>query len=444
MGKETALKKILRLPGLLVPVLFQVLLAVLAQGRMANEAFALDCKTEIALEVTDADPNDIVSGTVTGVNPDQVWVVVFARTNQWYIQPYADARAYLPVNPDGTFETWIRDWKQVSAFVIQKGYDVLSESEPHKPFPLAVDCGEVLAVAAHPAIRFSGSEWAIKAGDQLGPGPNDFSASSENVWVDGQGRLHLRITYREGNWVCAEVYAIQPLGYGRYVFYVSGPVDSLDKNMVASPFLYQDDVNELDVEFSRWGVEQGPNAQFVIQPWTLPDHREQFFMHLDGEDSSHLIEWTPGTVFFRSAQGHDPNPSQGQIVHVWSYTGTDVPVESNEMLVHLNLWLYEGQSPSDGQEAEIVIESIEFEPWNEDNSCLVDAAVFGSKVAKKIVVLKAFRDKHLLANSSGTAFVKAYYTCSPSIAALVAEHSWLRILVQILLFPLIGFALLLV
>jgi hypothetical protein len=327
-----------------------------------KQALGQDCAAQMTLGVSDGEPYDTVSGHVTGVDPTQVWVVVFARTNQWYIQPFADSRAYLPVNPDGTYETWIRDWEQVVGFVIRKGYDALNSYQAHKPLPLHVDCVDVLAVAAYPTVQFAGYEWAVKAGDQLGPGPNDFSADSENVWVDAQGRLHLRITFRDGGWFCGEVYLLRSLGYGRCTYYLSSRVDLLDKNVVASPFLYQDDDRELDIEFSRWGLDLGPNAQFVVQPWNLPGHREQFTLMLAGEPSTHMIQWGPGQASFLSARGHDPNPPPGQILHAWAYTGADVPPESHEMRVHINLWLLQGQPPSDGQEAEMVIESFVYCP----------------------------------------------------------------------------------
>lgn len=327
-------------------------------GDFMAEVSAADCQADITFEVTEGSP-DVVSGTVTGVEPDDVWVVVFVRTNQWYVQPYADERAYLTVNADGTYETWIRNWSQISAFVIRKGYDALSGQHVYRPFPLSVDCVDVLAMAAYPTVQFSGYEWAIKAGDLLGPGPNYFSSSKDNVWVDDQDRLHLKITQREGKWYCVEVYLMQSLGYGTYNFQLSSRVDLFDKNVIGSPFVYRDDTHELDVEFSRWGIEGGPNAQFVVQPYYNPDNRKQFSMSLSNDASTHIIKWKSDSVFFQSAQGHYSNPPAGQVIHEWEYTGGDVPSESDE-LVHINLWLLNGQAPSDGQAAEMVVQDFTF------------------------------------------------------------------------------------
>jgi len=334
-------------------------LSVVILGCFTHEVYA-DCQAAITLQVTAGNP-DVVSGTVTGVNPADVWVVVFAQTDKWYIQPYSDQRAYLPVNGDGTYQTWIREWKQISAFVIRKGYDALSEQQIYMPFPLTVDGVDVLGIAGHPTIQFSGYEWAVKGGVSLGPGPNHFSTSPDNVWVDDQGRLHLKITQRDGKWYCAEVYQMHPLDYGTYIFQLSSRVDLLDKNVVGSPFIHRDDSHELDVEFSRWGVESGPNAQFVMQPYYNPGNREQFAMSLSNEDSTHIIQWMADLVFFQSAQGHHSDPPADQVIHQWDYTGKDIPGEGGD-LVHINLWLFDGLVPSDVKTAEMVVKSFAFTP----------------------------------------------------------------------------------
>lgn len=337
-----------------------VTLSVLCPADLRTQVYAADIPVNVTLEVAHGGAAyDVVSGTVTGVEPDSVWVVVFARTNQWYIQPYEDERAYLMVNEDGTYETWVRDWHQISAFVIQKGYNAISAQQVYKPFPLSLDSMDILAIAAYPSIQFSGYEWAIKAGDYLGPGPNYFSSNQENVWVDDQGRLHLKVTRRDEKWYCAEIYLMQPLGFGNYTFQLSSRIDQLDKNVIGSPFIYQDDTHELDVEFSKWGVEDGPNAQFVVQPYYNFGNQEQFCISLLNDNSTHIIKWKSDIASFKSAQGHNLNPAVEQIIHQWKYIDGDVPTESDE-LVHINLWLLNGQAPSDATETEMIIQDFTF------------------------------------------------------------------------------------
>ena len=324
----------------------------------------IDRKPGISIRVAETKPENIVTGQVSGIdNPDEVRIVVFIQTNRWYAQPYEDNRAYLPINRAGTFKTWVRDWRQISAFVIRNGYNALAEQDPYGQFPLRIDNKNVLACTSLPAIKFSGREWAIRAGDELDPGIHDFS--SANVSVDGQGRLHLKTTFREGKWRCAQVSLMQPLGYGTYTFHLVGRVDQLDKYVVASPFLYADtkkkeDKLEFDVEFARWGDEFGPNAQFVLQPFTVSGHRERFFLTLSQEYSTHVIRWTANSISFRSSQGLTQTPAPQDIAHEWTIGGEKVPKDGDKLLVNLSLWVLTDKNPA--KEEELIVESFEWQP----------------------------------------------------------------------------------
>src|SRR6478736_1205781 len=91
-------------------------------------------------------------------------------------------------------------------------------------------------------ITFAGRSWKVKiASTQVGPGPNYFSDSTNNVWVDSTGRLHLRVAKTKGRWYCAEVVLNATLGYGTYRFYLDNAVDALDPNVVLGIFTWSDD-----------------------------------------------------------------------------------------------------------------------------------------------------------------------------------------------------------
>ncbi len=110
-------------------------------------------------------------------------------------------------------------------------------------------------------LRFSGYEWMVKTSDvPVGPGDNFFSDSGDNVFVDDEGSLHLRITRRGQRWHCAEVISVQSFGYGRYRFYLGSNLDHLDPNVILGCFTWNDDPEynhrEIDIEFCAGGKKR--------------------------------------------------------------------------------------------------------------------------------------------------------------------------------------------
>jgi len=70
-------------------------------------------------------------------------------------------------------------------------------------------------------------------------------------------------------------------------------------------------------------------------------------------------------------------------------------------------------------------------------SCFIATAAYGSPLEAHVQVLRAFRDGFLQRSAPGRAFIGFYYRHSPPIAAVIAEHDWLRFLVRMLLTPLV-------
>jgi hypothetical protein len=144
-------------------------------------------------------------------------------------------------------------------------------------------------------------------------------------------------------------------------------VDQLDKNIVLGLFTWDDtapehNCREIDIEFARWGQEANDNAQYVVQPWHHLEnmYRFNFNMKLRGDDSTHGFDWRADSVFFQSLYGHQPFPgSEEDEVASWTCTGDDIP-PAGEGNARINLWLLNGDPPSDGEEAEVIIEAFEF------------------------------------------------------------------------------------
>lgn len=59
-------------------------------------------------------------------------------------------------------------------------------------------------------------------------------------------------------------------------------------------------------------------------------------------------------------------------------------------------------------------------------ACFIATAAYGSADAPEVESLRRFRDRHLLTNPVGTAFVRLYYRVSPPFARLIARRPRLR------------------
>ena len=146
-------------------------------------------------------------------------------------------------------------------------------------------------------------------------------------------------------------------GYGTYTFEIASPVSGFDANIVLGLFTWSDRAQqanrEIDIEFAKWGNAQDPtNAQFVVQPYTLLNHMYRFVAPTSAT-SKHSVEWRPGQLVWQSYNG------DGTLRDVYSYSGSDVPTSRDER-VRLNLWLFQGRAPSDGQPVEVVVKSFSF------------------------------------------------------------------------------------
>lgn len=216
-------------------------------------------------------------------------------------------------------------------------------------------------------LEFSGYRWVVKESNNrhTGPGKNYFSGSRDNVWIDEEGRLHLRITYRNDRWYCAEVRMINSLGYGKYTFYIERFPQPLDKDAVMGLFMYNHEDttnyhNEIDIEFSKWGKDAEVNSQYVVQPYE--DKANRFQTDLQ-RGTKHEIQVRKRKIYFKSQYHSGINPdSISSTFAEWKYKLDQTYKTSNEK-VSINLWLYKATEPSNLKELEVIVSRFEFSPY---------------------------------------------------------------------------------
>jgi hypothetical protein len=73
-----------------------------------------------------------------------------------------------------------------------------------------------------------------------------------------------------------------------------------------------------------------------------------------------------------------------------------------------------------------------------NSTCFIATAAYGTPLAKGIQTLRQFRDKYLLTNPPGRAFVDFYYRFSPPIAEFITEHPVLKPIVRAGLLPIVA------
>jgi hypothetical protein len=316
-----------------------------------------------------------LQGQVWCVEPTDYEVAVYISVaSGWWTKPYW-ATPSTTIRPDGTWTCDVTTGgtdqlaTEFASFLVPKGYapplmgggQTLSEE---------LFVNSVAHIIVHREqifreIEFSGYVWRVKASETpAGPGPNYFSDRTQNVWVDGLGRLHLNIVQRNGRWYCSEVMTKESLGYGTYVFQIDTRVDLLDRNVVLGLFTWDDtapeyNFREIDVEFSRWGVEGNKVGQYVVQPWSHSGNMHRFDVVLTDGAATSCFNWEASSVFFQSLYGHQTCPGSSQEIASWTYGGPDVPPEGGGN-ARINLWLLNGYPPTDGQPVEVIIKAFEF------------------------------------------------------------------------------------
>jgi hypothetical protein len=75
----------------------------------------------------------------------------------------------------------------------------------------------------------------------------------------------------------------------------------------------------------------------------------------------------------------------------------------------------------------------------DDDWCFVATAAFGSPFEAHVQTLRDFRDRYLLTNPMGRAFVSLYYQYSPPVADFIAKNGVLRAAARVGLYPVAAF-----
>jgi hypothetical protein len=322
-----------------------------------------------------------LGGHVLDADPasHRVAVFIYVPSAGWWSKPYCDPQLTL-IQPDGSWTADITTGgadefaTQITALLVGTNY-----AEPcvmgAPALPASVTAQAVAAATVervNPNVRwisFSEYDWWVKDSPGLvGPGPNYFSDSTNNVWLDGQGRLHLRITNRSNQWQCAEVVTRRTFGYGSYRFELDSAVNGINPSVVLGLFTWSDDPaythREIDVECGRWANPGDVNnAQYVVQPWDWPNHLVRYAVPAGLTNSTHSFTWETNRISYQALRGrYSPDPAATNVISSWVFNNTAEVPQTGDENVRINLWLINGNAPTNNSEVEFIVKSFQLVP----------------------------------------------------------------------------------
>jgi hypothetical protein len=345
-------------------------------------------------------PNCFLSGYVTNVNTVTNCVMVcdyWPNENPspshdakltpwgWFSRPTFD-RFLTPIQPNGNWSCNMpSNFDQYATeYAVMVMPANTSQTAVNAPtgLPLAdINNSEAILYADRVntnrrAITWSGYNWWVKTagadGNEFlgatGPGPNNYSASTNNVWIDAQGLLHLKIIHTGGVWECVQIWNFQTLGYGQYSCTLNANISNLDANVIFSMFTWSDDTDyadrEIDMEVSRWDYNFGSSdvEDFAVAPY---NNGQTLRFGLPGAitNSTHSFVWNnTNNVQFETYNGNYASPpASTNLLETWTCPTEPLPPQGGEN-VSLILWLYQGNPPLSGQPVEVTLSGFEFTP----------------------------------------------------------------------------------
>ena len=175
--------------------------------------------------------------------------------------------------------------------------------------------------------------------------------------------MKLRRSPLTGGWTCAELYTNTRFSFGTFRWFVEGPIDKLDTNVVLGLFTYggADGTNEIDIEVARWGRREpeASNFFYTVYPDTLGAAKPVSSgtrLSLQGTYTTHQFIWSRENVALQIQGGFKNQTDVKNDIFAYktpSNFSSAMPYITAP--IHMNLWSFQGKPPIDGQEVEIII-----------------------------------------------------------------------------------------
>ncbi len=234
-------------------------------------------------------------------------------------------------------------------------------STPAVPTATSVSTGD--------GSTWMGHNWNITSGGMAGVAPG----SPNNIFVDGNGYLHMKITNNGGSWTAAEMFTQDKLGFGTYQWQIEGNVSNMDKVTVLGLFPYGpvagiggDGEDEIDIEFSKWNNTCGCNADFTFWPATghgnLGPAEDLFTFSPSGSTITARFVWRSNSIVGYVMNGLVPvGDAPTNVLRTFNFAPSDFTSRIPQVALPLgmNFWAFQAL-PTSNQE--IILRNFQYVP----------------------------------------------------------------------------------
>jgi PKD repeat protein len=223
--------------------------------------------------------------------------------------------------------------------------DISSLSNASHSIEISTTYNRVGRYAQDGILVWKGFVWTARDG-QGAPQYNRWNP--QGIYVDYLDRLHLTIKNVNGVWYSSEADNDIDYLYGKYTWTVDQESLNLDKNTVVGLFTYETDVDEHDIEFSKWEDETKNNTWFSNQP--RPVYNAAVY---PSEKVLCSIDWQPYGCRYTIVTESGTTLAD--------YTDNDASPTTVAESLAMNLWLW--GAPSNQAEIDITIYDFSYEAY---------------------------------------------------------------------------------